>query len=539
MPDKKQENRKMNVSRVIVVVGLMLAVRPSHVAAADLFKADNNQPLNLAASWVNGIAPANTNRMVWSNNVVTAENCTNTYGATLNALGLRIVDPPADVSLASSGGFGVNLYGGGVDMSVASRDLFFTTVPYTATFAQSASATWKIAAGRTLSIASRCYLAGDATGNFVVTWTGGGTIRMSASDLYFVLPRSSLTTATLVISNITVISDAQLSLGYLTSSSTTGTVLQTSGSNYMQYTASSAGLALGVGSGTAPLSHNTLAVYDLSGGLLSVTTNMYLGPVAAGCTNVASRFTVRGSGTALIGSDIWMGGYKATNGTATLTLKTGGTLSVQSVRVDSTVVNGMTKMEFDGGTLRPTVSTTSFLAGLTQATLSTNGAVIDTNGRDIAIRQTLENAAGQMGKMVKLGAGTLTLTNVNTFSGATIVSNGTLQLSANASLVSTNWTVSSGATFKFDGAVTLSGKDVVIDAGGSLTPGLLDVTGSLTLGGKLTVVNPGDRQKVARCTGTLSADFDTLSLPRGYYLRQVGGKELWVIRSMGTCIRVL
>ena len=279
--------------------------------AADLIKDNNNQPLNVAASWVNGIAPANTNRMVWSNNVVTAENCTNTYGATLSALGIRIVDPPADVSLAPSGGFGINLYGGGVDMSVANKDLLIT-VPNTATFAQSVSATWKIAAGRTLSIASKYYLAGDTTGNFDVTWTGGGTIRLSASDLYFVLPRVSPNTATLVISNITVISDAQLSLGYVSQSSTTGTVLQTSGSNYMQHAASSAGLALGAGTGTG-LAHNTFAFYDLSGGLLSVSTNMYLGSVVAGCTNVTARFTVRGSGTALIASDIWMGGYKATN----------------------------------------------------------------------------------------------------------------------------------------------------------------------------------------------------------------------------------
>lgn len=119
------------------------------------------------------------------------------------------------------------------------------------------------------------------------------------------------------------------------------------------------------------------------------------------------------------------------------------------------------------------------------------------------------------------------------------VSNGTLRVAANTTLASTNWIVSSGATFTFDSAVTLSGKDVVIDAGGAVTPGLLDVTGNLTLGGKLTVANAGDRQKIAQCTGMLSGDFSETALPKGQYLRQVSGKELWVIRAMGTCIRVL
>ena len=227
------------------------------------------------------------------------------------------------------------------------------------------------------------------------------------------------------------------------------------------------------------------------------------------------------------------------NATATLTLKPGGTLNVRSIRVDSTVGTSTTKVEFDGGTLRPTINTASFLSGLTQATLSTNGAVIDTNGRDISIRQNLENAAGQAGKLVKLGTGMLTLTNANSFSGAVIVSNGTLRVAANATLASTNWVISAGATNKFDSAVTLEGKNVTIDAGGVGTPGLLDVTGNLTQGGKLTVVNRGDRQKIAQCTGTLSGAFSETSLPAGCALRTVNGKELWLIRLMGTLIGVL
>ncbi len=54
--------------------------------------------------------------------------------------------------------------------------------------------------------------------------------------------------------------------------------------------------------------------------------------------------------------------------------------------------------------------------------------MIDTDGYDITIAQPLEDAAGQAGRLVKTGAGTLTLSGTNTFTGDTIVSNGTLRL---------------------------------------------------------------------------------------------------------------
>jgi autotransporter-associated beta strand protein len=281
-----------------------------------------------------------------------------------------------------------------------------------------------------------------------------------------------------------------------------------------------------------------MGTYDLSGGLLSVSTNVFVGPERQ-VTNVISKLTVRDAGSAQIVGDIWMGGYKSVNGTATLTLKTGGVLSVKSIRVDSTVINGTTKIVFDGGVLRPTVDTTSFLGGLTQAALTTNGAFINSAGRNISIRQTLDDAAGQAGRLVKLGAGTLTLTNANTFSGETLVSNGTLRVCANTTLACTNWVIAAGATNKFDSSVNLTGKNVMIDAGGTGISGLLDVTGNLTLGGKLTVLTGCERQKIAQCTGTLSGAFAESSLPVGCVLRTLGGKELWVIRLTGTLVRVL
>ena len=512
-----------------VIFGLMAALLPMGVQAADLVKANNNQSLNLAASWTNNASPTSGTRMIWNNVVATPANCAGTNGATLSALGLKIVDPSADVSIANNSNVGLTLNASGIDMSEATRDLsiLFTN---SASLVQNVNADWNIPAGRTVSLTSKLYIQNQAGPGSVLTWRGGGTVRLNGDSSYlFDVAHLNMSTGTLALAGVTVYSSTPLILGQ--GSNTLATVSQTGGSNYLQCADATYGLLLGFWRG------NSCGVYDLSGGLLSVSTNVYLGPDRAG-VNATSQFTVRDAGTALVAGDIWMGGIKGTNCTATVTLKTGGTLSVRTIKVDSTVGTSTSKVEFDGGTLRPTISTTSFLAGLTKATLSTNGAVIDTNGRDIAIRQTLEDAAGQAGRLVKLGAGTLTLTNANTFSGAVLVSNGTLRVSANATLASTNWVISAGATNKFDSAVTLAGKSVTIDAGGVGTPGLLDVTGNLTLGGKLTVVNRGDRQKIAQCTGTLSGAFAETSLPGSCVLRTVNGNELWVVHLTGTSISV-
>lgn len=520
----------MKNMRILTIVGLAAGLLPLVSAAADLVKANNTDALNLATSWTNNVAPTSTHRLIWNTLAATPASCTNTLGGSINALGLRVVDPAADVSITSSGAFGITLNGSGIDLSAANRDLAIA-LPSNASLVQNKDASWVVQSGRTVTLNSKVYIQ-NSTGTNLVTWTGGGAVRLAGGSGYpFNVANSVNATGTLVLANVSVFAGNPLTLCAGTNS--VGTVYQTGGSVYLQGV-DTPGYAVVLGD-----RNDCVGSYDLSGGALTVSTNLFIGPERQ-VTNVVSLFTVRGAGTATVLGDIWVGGYKGVSGTATLALRAGGALNVRSIRVDGTVVNGSTRVMFDGGVLSPTINTASFLSGLSQATLSANGAVIDTAGLSVSIRQVLEDAAGQAGRLVKLGAGTLTLTNAaSTFSGAVIVSNGMLRVAANASLASTNWVISAGATNKFDSAMTLVGKNVTIDAGGSVTPGLLDVTGNLTLGGKLTVVNTGDRQKVAQCTGTLSGGFSESLLPRGCVLRTLGGNELWVIRIKGTCVRAL
>jgi autotransporter-associated beta strand protein len=102
------------------------------------------------------------------------------------------------------------------------------------------------------------------------------------------------------------------------------------------------------------------------------------------------------------------------------------------------------------------------------------------------------------GGLTTITSGTLTLTNVNTYSGDTVVSNGTLVLSGSGSLASSNILVLAGAvlnaagrtnqTLTLNGSQTLSGFGTITGAvssasGSTVAPGSGSTLGMLTVSG--------------------------------------------------------
>lgn len=165
---------------------------------------------------------------------------------------------------------------------------------------------------------------------------------------------------------------------------------------------------------------------------------------APACLIRGGTFTNNGNSLSLGQSDSSRGTYNVD----------GGTLTVGVVGSSG----GTSTFNFNGGTLQAAAPTTSFSSGLTTANVRNGGAVIDTNGSNITIPQSLvhstvsgDNATD--GGLAKRGSGTLTLTGANTFNGPTTVSTGTLNLgNANALQQSTLTLSSSGG-----GNVTLDG----------------------------------------------------------------------------------
>ncbi len=184
------------------------------------------------------------------------------------------------------------------------------------------------------------------------------------------------------------------------------------------------------------------------------------------------------------------------SGVGTLNLD-GGLLQVTGINSGSPGV-GFSTLNFNGGTLEAGADNNNFISGLALAMVGPGGAIIDSHGHNITIPQNLQDNGGGL---TKLGAGTLTLTGANSYSGNTLVNAGTLMIGT-ASVAPGNCTVADGAGFgvtvqsangQFSAAnVTLgnsTGATLNFDLGnfGNPTAAPLNVTGTFTVHGTVTV----------------------------------------------------
>ncbi|WP_294197536.1 autotransporter domain-containing protein [uncultured Sphingomonas sp.] len=98
-------------------------------------------------------------------------------------------------------------------------------------------------------------------------------------------------------------------------------------------------------------------------------------------------------------------------------------ISTGHTYTEAQVIGGTVAPVFDGGTLRPTSSTTL----PTNLTVRGTGGTIDTAANNVTLTGTIANASGAAGPLIKDGTGTLTLTGTNSYSGGTTVNGGTLR----------------------------------------------------------------------------------------------------------------
>ncbi|RYD20694.1 MAG: hypothetical protein EOP88_14050 [Verrucomicrobiaceae bacterium] len=368
-----------------------------------------------------------------------------------------------------------------------------------------------------------------------------------------------------------------------------------------------------VGWGAGNTNEGTLTVRD--NGVVTVAAGLVVGREnAKGTMTVSNSSAVNIGGFLVVGADgsavgnmtindsstvnatqmIWIG---QNNGTGTLTLN-GGTVSghanggMDSTGAGVSFRGASGTLNLNGGTLetpgfnRPSGSATiNFNGSLIKATGNTNtgsffnnfaasslnvqsgGLRMDTNGNTITVTQGLAGAGG----VEKSGAGTLKLTGVSTFGGASTVSAGTLL--NNGSLGSTAVTVSTGAFFGGTGTGT---NTVTINAGGTLAAGdggigsltvaaadidgtlavetngsgagtidLLNVTGQLDISGAtLSFTNIGsaldDAVYILATYGSLLGTFANVNTPSGYTLNYAfGGNSIALVAIPETSTALL
>lgn len=173
-------------------------------------------------------------------------------------------------------------------------------------------------------------------------------------------------------------------------------------------------------------------------------------------------------------------------GTATVNLD-GGLLSLVRFAVGT---GGTSKtINFNGGTVRARATRADFLDFNATLNVLDGGAIFDTNGFDITISGGLLTGGTGVGGLTKNGNGTLLLTGLNTYGGATTVNAGGLSATGSytgpfvmgnntrlspgagviASLSMPTLTLGTGMTFDFDFAGTVINDTITVTNPGGLT----------------------------------------------------------------------
>ncbi len=252
------------------------------------------------------------------------------------------------------------------------------------------------------------------------------------------------------------------------------------------------------GTGTWTLS-NTANTYNgtttISAGVLRITSNTGLGTVAAG-TSIVANSALEIDGTA----------GAVTVGAEALSINGGGITNFGALRniagnniYGGTITMGsQSRVNSDSGTLT-----------LNNATASVTGAftLVVGGAGDVAISTPMTNGTGGVSKD---GTGTLTLSGVNTYTGATTVTAGILRATTSVQALGTG-----AATLSLGGGTLQLANDTALNFARATT---VTATSTITPDRLTSVVDTS----VTHTLGTLSIGAQTLNITRGTNITGTG-----------------
>ena len=327
---------------------------------------------------------------------------------------------------------------------------------------------------------------GGATGNWSLAgnWSGTGTLPPQAAGDSATFGATAPGTVNL---------DANETVGGITFNNASAFTISSNNSSVLTLDNTGSGVTITATTGSHSV-QNAVAFNDN----VSVSTASGTQLTIAGDISQVSgtrSLTKTGPGTlALSGNNAYSGGTVVSNGVlqfnSLAALGTGTTLGLGAAATNAT--------------LRYASGNTADISTLT-VTLNAGGGTIDTNGNDVTLANPIGNSG--TGGLTKTGAGILTLSGSNTYTGTTTINSGTVSVGANASLgteatgaplifTGTGGKLATTASFGlFNGAAGINDRAIALSGtDGTLAPATgttLTVSGAITGTGKLNKLDAG------------------------------------------------
>jgi autotransporter-associated beta strand protein len=273
------------------------------------------------------------------------------------------------------------------------------------------------------------------------------------------------------------------------------------------------GINLGVNTSGTQTGFNVSRTGSAGPDLIMAVAMADAGNIAYG--SAANGFTKNGPGTMLLaGTNLYHGITTLNAGTLTLgvpeTPGFGGPLGIACTNAG--------QIQMQGGILQYSAANqTDYSVAFSTAAFQQYN--IDTAGQNITFATPLVSSAAQL---TKLGAGTLTLTAPESYTGSTTVSNGILALGAGSSLnAASSIILAAGGTFDVSQSSFTLQAPATITASGTATPAA--IVGSVSLGSQRIILNyDGSHPALTISTGTLTLNGNAFTvngavLPAGTY----------------------